>query len=286
MTLRSRHSRTLILSPHLYRNPNRSRLIKALALAALGTTLSLTLFSCAGSQGFHRDELRTELWTTQGVDVNGKSITTSNSTNAGKDKPNLESTDAEITQALARKPQLPKPFRIGVYFEEPKAKGELLWRWSNGDKQKLLGAARKLEDAHEVSQVFELSPSLTRQSDLHSLRLAAAKCGADALLVVGATNETETYTNKWGFTYFAILPALFVPATEQNVLFLSHATLWDVRNQLLYLSAEGEGENHQTRPVAFTDERKAVNEAKEESLNYLRDAIARMAGGLVQTAAK
>jgi hypothetical protein len=219
----------------------------------------LLLTACASSHGFHRDEIHATL-------VGAKP----------------ETDDAEIAKAFAQRPQLPKPFRIGVYFREPEAKeGTPLWRWTAQDKEKVLTGARKLQDAHEVSQVFELASSLTRSGDMRSLRLAAAKHGADALLIVSGTNETDSYNNKLAWTYVGLLPALFVHGNETDVLFVTRATLWDVRNEYLYLSAEAEGERKESTSVAGLDEKKVVLAAKDESLAKLHEELEKMSQGLV-----
>ena len=219
----------------------------ALALAASG---------CMAKKGFHRESLRTEL----------------------NDK--IEVTDAEIAKALTLKPQLPLPFTVGVYFKEPEAAyryGAPAWHWTDEDKEKILRTAEKLKEGGQVSKVFVISPSVVSGQDLKSIRLAAAQHGADALLVVSGAQDLDSYHNSWSWTYIAVVTALFVPANQVDALFLSRAALWDVRNQFLYMTAEAESTKSQTRPAASIDERKALSEAKQESLDKLSAEIARMA---------
>ncbi len=128
--------------------------------------------------------------------------------------------------------------------------------------------------------MFVINPSVVSGTDLKSLRLAAAQHGADALLVVTGATEVDSYHNSWAWTYVALATMLFVPANELNVLFMARAALWDVRNQYLYMTAEAESTKSQTRPAASVDERSALAEAKEESLESLNAEIARMAEGL------
>jgi hypothetical protein len=220
--------------------------------------LSFFLISgCTSSRGFNRGELRTGL---------GELAT--------------DTSDAEIAKTLSLKPQLPFPFTIGVYFKEPENKNgnqSVPWHWSEDDKEKILATAAKLQTSGQVSKVFTIHSSLVSGTDLRSLRLAAAQHGADALLVVSGANDADHYNNKWSWTYLALATMLFVPADQLDVLFLSRAALWDVRNQYLYMTAEAEGAKSQTRPAAFTDEREALAEAKTESLRGLGAEIARMA---------
>src|SRR6185437_6321460 len=104
------------------------------------------------------------------------------------------------------------------------------------------------KDRSEVSDVFEISPAVvTSSGDVKSLRLAAAQHGADALMVLSAGKDTDKYTNQWVWTYFAIIPAFFVPGSNTDVLFMTHAAMWDVRNGYLYLTADSESTHGQTR---------------------------------------
>lgn len=220
--------------------------------------LALLISGCTTSRGFHRDALRTEL----------------------NDK--IEVTDAEIAKALSLKPQLPHPFSVGIYFKEPEAGrwGTPSWHWSEEEKQKVLASAEGLKESGQVAKVFVINPSVVSGTDLKSLRLAAAQHGADALLVISGATEVDSYHNSWAWTYVALATMLFVPANEVDVLFMTRAALWDVRNQYLYMTAEAESTKSQTRPAASVDERSALAEAKKKSLDSLSEEIARMAEGL------
>jgi hypothetical protein len=127
---------------------------------------------------------------------------------------------------------------------------------------------------------WSANPATLSGTDLKSLRLAAAQHGADALLVVSGIKDTDSFTNNWGWTYIALVTALFVPASETDVLFMSRAAMWDVRNQYLYMTAEAESLQKQTKPAAFTDERGLTETAKNESVNKLREEISKMMAGL------
>ena len=222
-----------------------------------------SLVGCATSRGFNRGALREDMSTQTVV------------------------SDEEIKKTLELRPQLPKPFKVGVFFKDPETAGRYgskKWHWSDADKQKVIQSVEQLKSKGQISQAFVISPATVTGFDLKSLRLAAAQHGADALLVVGGVSDTDSYTNNWGWTYVALVTALFVPATETDVLFMSRAALWDVRNQFLYMTAEAESMKKQARPAAFTDERGQIERAKAESLEKLKAEIALMSSGLEEKA--
>ncbi len=98
-----------------------------------------------------------------------------------------------------------------------------------------------------ASDVFFISNMIVDgNEDLKSLRMAAAKHQADALLVVTGAAQVDRYINGWGWSYALILPTFFVPGSQVDTLFLSSAALWDVKNEYLYLTNDAEDVVHET----------------------------------------
>src|SRR5579863_7364930 len=96
-------------------------------------------------------------------------------------------TDDAIARTFALKPQLPRPFRLGVYFVPPKNRsggGTLTWGWSEEDKNRILALANPLKANKEISGAYLISDAVVNGSDLDAYRLAAARYGADAILVI------------------------------------------------------------------------------------------------------
>lgn len=209
----------------------------------------LILAGCATSKGFNRDALREQL--------NGKS----------------EMSDNDIGKK-APKTQLPKPFKVGIYFQEPSNKGqENLWEWEAADKKKILSTVEKFAKGGEISKVFAISPANVSGTDLKSLRAVAARQGADALIVVSAVNDVDQYTTEWAWTYVALFPALFVPASVSDILFISRAVMWDVRTEFAYLTAESEVLINRKYPAVFRQDKKQTADAKNDSLSGLQTEL-------------
>ena len=222
----------------------------------LSVLLILSITSCKSMTGFNRGELREA--------IGEKAVVT----------------DADVTKALSLKAQLPKPFKIGVFFKNPDFRSSRFnnndtakWIWTDEDKNKILSLNQEKILGDEVSQIFVISDATVSNTDLKSLRLAAAHHGADALLVVNGINDVDEYKNSWTWTYIALVTALFVPGTVTDSLFMVRAAMWDVRNEFLYMTAESESVKSRTRPAAFSPAREITLEAKAEAIDKIRQEI-------------
>lgn len=224
----------------------------------LGCLLTLQI-SCA-SKGFNRGELKEQI-----------SVT----------KP--EFNDQEIKNEFSKKPNLPKDAKVAVYFKAPpqeRNQSHPDWRWTENDKSVFAEIASELKKEGVISGAFPIVHSLVNDDDLKSLRLVAAKHQADALLIISGAGQTDRYINNLGWTYALLLPALFVPGSEADTLFVSSAALWDVRNEYLYLTAEAESTKTSTYVAAFgKSDKELINDAKTASLGQLKVELSKMIKG-------
>ena len=221
--------------------------------------ITFVSFGCA-SKGFNRVELKKQI---------------------GVKTPVVD--DEEIAKILAKKPNLPKPFKLALYFNSPVHTGveKPNWRWSESDLGLVHRVAEQLKSEGLISQVFPIVGSIVKDEDLRSIRIAAAKHGADAVMIVSGASSVDRYTNSWAWTYMFLVPALFVAGSEADTLFLTSAAMWDVRNEYLYLTAEAEAVVHDTYvPVFGKRQRDMVNEAKHQALNRLAEKIVEMVKGV------
>ena len=190
---------------------------------------------------------------------------------------NAEVTDRDIDSVLKLKPQLPRPFTLGVYFSSPRNAeyrySDTRWNWTPQEQEQVTASLQPLKDKHIVKEILFIPQSMVEAKDLKSVRMAAARHGADAVLVIKGIADADSSINNWGATYALLLPALFVPGTDTKSLFISNASLWDVRNEYLYLTAEADAENNKTSPAAFSDKDKSVEEAKTASVAQLSEKL-------------
>jgi hypothetical protein len=173
--------------------------------------------------------------------------------------------EGDIDKAFSKKVNLPKPFSVAVYFKSTHARDG--WRWTMEDKRRVIKNIRDNVSEEYISKIFLMNDSVTlaprdissdteipRQDELRSLRLAAAQYQADALLVVDGIGAVARKTNEWTASYFLIAPMFFVNGSKANSYFAINASLWDVRNEVLYASLNAEGEMNQNYPFALAED--------------------------------
>jgi hypothetical protein len=207
--------------------------------------------ACASSRGFDRGNLRTQITDQKVV------------------------TEEDIKKALELKPQLPAPFKLAVFFAPPKSGWRYgsSWTWTGEDKDVLLQMKADLIKKNILSDMFVLPDSIFEGTDNRAIRLAAARAGADAVLIVNGVSSVDRYNNGWGGTYILIITPFFVPGTIADGLVMINAVMWDVRNQYLYLSAEAEGTAKQTKPAFFINENHLINDARLNAVAALRKEL-------------
>jgi len=180
--------------------------------------------------------------------------------------------DDQVERAFELQAQLPKPYRLGVLFRETTTgtgDDARAWRWEPEHRAQLLKALEALEGKGEIGTVVSIARAAVTSDDLHAIRVAAARQGLDAVLVVTGSDTVERDMNGWATTYLAVLPMLFAPGSELRVDFTTHAELWDVRNEYLYLAAEADARAEQARAIPYIDEEEASAKAQTESLGLL-----------------
>jgi len=190
--------------------------------------------------------------------------------------------DKAIKDTYNKKANLPKPFKLAVYFKDPKGfqSRHAEWRWTEHDKAFMDDVAKDLKAQGLVAEVFPIIGTLVEDQNLKALRLVAAQHQADALLIVTGTGQIDRYINSWGWTYLLVLPALFVPGSEADTLFMTSASLWDVKNEFLYLTAEAEAITSDNHIAAFGKrDIELLDSAKTQALGKLKEAIKKMIQG-------
>ncbi len=214
--------------------------------------LAVALVSAACATGFDRPALEARLST-----------------------PEFQYTDEEVRAALSARPQLPMPCRVAVCllaeeyedgYSEPVTASPDTWRFTAEDRQRFEAWGDELRREGVVSDLFVMSELVPSDADLKSARLAAAKHGADAVLLVKGISQVDAYPTPLAVLNVLILPAYFIPANRRDALFILRGALWDVRNEYLYASVEAEGEGWTQAPLAYVDETDAIEEAKDKAL--------------------
>lgn len=191
--------------------------------------------------------------------------------------------DEKIKQAYKKKPNLSKPFKLGIYFTSPKNTYRFSgpdWRWTEQDKTVFDELSKELITQGLISEAFPILDSLVQTESFDNVRLAAAQHQADAILIINGVGDIDRYINSWGWTYAFLLPAFLIPGSEADILFISSAALWDVKNQYLYLTAEAEASSNNTYIAAFgKQDRELINTVKYQALTNLKLEVLKMIKG-------
>lgn len=179
--------------------------------------------------------------------------------------------ESEVYRAAHEKPQLPKKFALAVHFKKPysKTKSKQVWDWTNKDKELVISA---FENNPNIGRTFELIKT-EKIVDIRSLRLMAAQQGADALLEVEGLSDFRSDLNPSAISYLIILPVFFVNGNTVHGEFTIQAVLWNVERPFIHMGAQGDGDWEYKRPLAFRQPKRAIDKAKEESLNILHEKL-------------
>ena len=205
--------------------------------------ITFVLAACATSKGLNREGLR------------------------GRLSENKTVTEDEIKNIYKLKPQLRKPFKLALYFEDSQT--------TKQQKEIFSDIGAELKSRGIVSEITFIDDSIIEGNNEQrhgklAIRVAAARTGADAVLIIKDATDVETYNNPLGATYFLIAPYFFIPGSVVDSLSLAKASLWDVRNQYLYFSTTAEGTASETRPGMFIENDRVRRKSKVEALKALK----------------
>jgi len=221
--------------------------VKAVVIVGFAAILT----ACTGSTGFDRGTLRNSLG----------EITT----------------DQDIQNVLALKPQLPAPFKLGIYLNSNRSNYKTRF-WTDEEKHDLLAYGNRLKEAGVVSDIYLISEdtipghygsgyvSTSDRDALKDLRLGAARYGADALLVITDVSSVDRYNNPAALLYWTIVGAYLVPGTQSDALVMMRSSLWDVRNGYLYATQDAEGMGKRIGPAFVTEDIDSVYAAKKMAI--------------------
>ena len=180
----------------------------------------------------------------------------------------LQMKDCDIAEARATRAQLRLPCRIAVYLKPSNC---TTWRWSAEDKAVLEPLAAALRREGIATEVFPLPDMLTGKGDMKEVRVAAARCGADVLLVIHGAAQTDSYKNVAAALDLTVVGGFIVPGSHKDSLFMIEGCLLDVDNEFVYTGAQAEGVGKIIRPTFVIDEKDAIVLAKKKALEQFGD---------------
>src|SRR5262249_53268228 len=140
------------------------------------------------------------------------------------------------------------------------------WRWTHQDRELLEAWGDKLRKEGIASDVYLMSGLFAPAGGWKELRLAAARHGADALLVLQGARPGGSYVTPAAVLNLTVVGGYVVPASHRDALFVLQGGLVDVGNGFLYASVEAEGEGRTVGPTFLVEEKVAVERARRQAL--------------------
>jgi len=184
----------------------------------------------------------------------------------------LQMPDAAIAEARAARPQLRLPCRVAVHLGAAHQDG---WRWTAEDKAVMAAWADSLKADGIATEVFPLPEMLTGKGEAKDLRLAAAKCGADVLLVIRGAAQIDSYQNPASMLYLTGVGGFLVPGSHRDSLFVMEGCLIDVDNGYVYTGVQSEGVGKIVRPTFLIEDRDAISRARAKAVGQFGEEFLR-----------
>jgi hypothetical protein len=112
---------------------------------------------------------------------------------------------------------------------------------------------------------------------LDGQRAAAARIGAEALLLMDAETETNDTSNALAALDLTIIGMWVFPAHTRHARTMVEGTLMDNRNRYIYAFARGEAEKKARRPLMYTDQSGVEQASRREAIlafgsNFIAEA--------------
>jgi hypothetical protein len=171
--------------------------------------------------------------------------------------------------AHADMPNPPHPLRLALYFVErdlPVQHRIRLAKWTDMDKGALMKELRPLQNEGMVADIFLLVDSTIQGYDVQTIRRAAARYDADAVLIVEGVGSVDRYNNGYAAWYVTLIGAYVAPGTVSDALFMIHSSLWDARTERLYVTQTVEGRSTLTGSAVLLEDSQALAQAKTAAL--------------------
>ncbi len=213
----------------------------------IASALILTMLAgCASSQEFDRDAMRAMFWREDTQTVAH------------------QSPEMEIENSSP-----PTPFRLALYFVENDFPPRLNIRkaeWIGTDKDVLANSLAPLKREGIAADIFLLTDSAIRGHDIREIRNAAARYGADAVLIIQGIGAVDRSNNAYAALYVTVVGAYVAPGTVGESLFLIESDLWDTRVERLYATQRAEGHAQVEAAAMKLDDRAMHDLAKKSAL--------------------
>ncbi len=221
-------------------------------LKTIWSLIFLLLTGCASSQGFDRTAMIEGL--------------------------HLDATQGQNDHPLVnRGPNLSLPFRLGVFFADhdfPTRQSVRKVEWLSTDRDLVLRQLAPLHNEQILESTFVLLDATLRRENIHEIRQAGGRYGADVVLIVDGTAAVDRYNNRYAWLYPTLLGVYLAPGTESNALVMAAGSLWAVRSEWHAPIQAVERVSKSVGPAVFVDDTLVMRQAKEAAIDALSERVA------------
>jgi rhombotail lipoprotein len=190
--------------------------------------------------------------------------------------------DLDVLKIEQLRPQIQFPIRLAVV--PPARLSQRYWRESSapteGEREELLALGEKLKKEGVVSEFILIPEMLLDNSvDRHragyfkSVRIAAARLRADAVLIMRSVTDVDAYVNPLAVLDLTIVGLYLIPGHHKDALTITEGMVIDNRNQFLYFAGSAEGKGTTTGPIGVIEERDAVGESRRASMHAFGETL-------------
>ena len=187
---------------------------------------------------------------------------TRHSVNTRFEDSDYDVTEEEILEAMAKAPQVKYPASIAIALAGDAEK------MNQEQKQALYTWGQTLVQdgiATDVNYIHDLRIHHSEDNDsgnLRTLRVAAAKQGADLLVVIGGDYEASKKQNFASILNITILGGFLIPGSTCKAEYTMKGIVMDVGNGYLYASTQSTGSSTILRPSFTVEESEAIDAAR------------------------
>lgn len=213
----------------------------------LALLLGLLLSGCANSRGFDRDAMRATFHPGAGAVA-----------------------EQNVAPTASKNPATPMPFRLAFYFVQrdfPAHHTTQKAEWVSADKDALANWLMPLRDERIVTDTFFLVDSTIQGNNVGKIRQAAARYGADVVMIVDGVAAVDRYNNGYAALYPTLIGAYLAPGTESDALVMIDGSLWDARTEWLYATQTAEGRSKSVGAAVAVVDRQVLAQAKKAALD-------------------
>lgn len=179
--------------------------------------------------------------------------------------------DMTVEQIKQLRPQAKPPLKVALIYEHYDRE------FSPAEREAILDWGKRAQQQGFIKSLEIVPPSLrpscgynsTSSCFMDQSRIAGARLGADALLILSGNAVTDSYVNPLSILDISIVGLWLVPSHHRDSYAVYEAALYDINNNYLFAAAEEYGEAKTIRPFAYAESDTGQTEARLDALNKL-----------------